>query len=477
MLKSVAVLGGGIGGLSTCFHLSKSSQVSKVVLLESSGRCGGWINSTRREDGAVFEHGPRAIRPAGPAGKHTLNMLSELDLESELLPVPHDHAASKNRFLYVKGQLHRMPSSLSGVVRTIPPFSRPIMLSVLQEPWVSKGKEEDESMHSFVSRRLGSELADIAIDALCRGVFAGDSRKLSVRSCFPPLYKAEQARGSIVLGMLMGYEKRPLVECTPLVQRAQSERWAQWSLRRGLQALPEAVEEALRRHQGVEVHKSAPVRRLDYTASGWEIKLEDGHTLKADHVISALPAAALASVLPPDAQPLSKKLREIPTATVGIVNLEFSGSVLPVTGFGHLVPSSEDRGLLGVVYDSVPFPQHGRRGEDSTRVTVMMGGAWFEEVFGDPDSVTEKVLLDRASEALRTQLNVSQTPVWSKASVLKNCIPQYHVGHWRRLEYIRGYISDASLPLTLTGASYDGVSVSDVIFSGRQAAERLVGKV
>ncbi|KAL7840419.1 hypothetical protein AOLI_G00257420 [Acnodon oligacanthus] len=477
MQKTVAVLGGGIGGLSTCYHLSKSVQVSKVVLLEASGHCGGWVSSTRREDGAVFEHGPRGVRPAGTTGKYVLNMLTELGLESEILPVSHHHVASKNRFLYVKGQLHKMPSGLGGVVRTIPPFSHPIMLSVLKEVLVSKGTQEDESVHAFVSRRLGSELADIAIDALCRGVFAGDSRKLSVRSCFPPLYNAEQARGSVLLGMLMGYEKRPPVVRSALLQRAQKERWAQWSLRRGMQALPEALEETLRGRERVKVHHNAPVRRLDNTAAGWEIKLEDGSTMKADHVISAVPAAVLAAVLPPAAQPLSEQLRAIPTATVGMVNLEFSGSVLPVTGFGHLVPSSEDRGLLGVVYDSVPFPEHNRAGEPTTRLTIMMGGSWFEEVFGQPDHVTEQELLDRAADALKTHLGITDTPLWSKAAVLKNCIPQYHLGHWKRLEKMRQYISDASLPLSLAGASYNGVSVNDVISSGREAAERLVGKV
>lgn len=164
---------------------------------------------------------------------------------------------------------HLVLLSSSGVFRTIPPFSHPIIQSVLKEILISKGKEEDESVHAFVSRRLGSEvrtsieaqwpvkwsisslccptcftatenqsqmcrdrresetnsthlivslstqMADIAIDSLCRGVFAGDCRKLSVRSCFPPLYKAEQSRGSIVLGMLMGSGER--FRCKPSV--------------------------------------------------------------------------------------------------------------------------------------------------------------------------------------------------------------------------------------------------------------------
>ncbi|XP_062842146.1 protoporphyrinogen oxidase [Trichomycterus rosablanca] len=476
-MKCVAVLGGGVGGLSAAFYLSQSSQVSKVVLLEASSRFGGWVSSTQREDGAVFEHGPRGVRPAGAVGRNSLNMVSDLGLESEILPVPADHVASRNRFLYVRGQLHKMPSGLSGAVRTVPPFSRPIMPSVMKEVLVRRRKHEDESIHSFFSRRLSPELADIAVDSLCRGVFAGDSKRLSVRSCFPPLYRAEQQWGSIVLGMLMGTEKSGTVGTSALAQRAKRESWSQWSLKRGMQTLPDALAETLKGRERVEIHQSAPVRSLNHTAGGWEIKLEDEVTLRADHVISALPASVLASLLPPAAHILSEQLCKVGTASVGMVNLEFEGSVLPVMGFGHLVPSSEDRGILGVVYDSLAYPQHNRRGDLTTRLTVMMGGAWFEETFGLPAEVKDTVLMDRAVKALRSHLGITASPVWSKAAVLQNCIPQYHLGHWKRLETMRRYISDHALPLTLAGASYDGVSVNDVIFSGRTAAEGIVGKI
>uniref|UniRef100_A0A8C1V5K0 Protoporphyrinogen oxidase n=1 Tax=Cyprinus carpio TaxID=7962 RepID=A0A8C1V5K0_CYPCA len=469
MQKVVAVLGGGIGGLSACHHLSKSPNVSKIVLLERSGRCGGWLSSIRRDDGAVFEQGPRGVRPAGAVGRNTLNMVSELGLESEILPVTKDHVASKNRFLYVKGQLHKMPSGPGGVVRTIPPFSRPIIQSVLKEILIRKGTEEDESVHAFVSRRLGSELANIAIDSLCRGVFAGDSRQLSVRSCFPPLYEAERSRGSIVLGMLMG-SGGPKVVPSDLAKKASTESWTQWSLKRGMQAFPEALEDTLKRRERVELHHHAKVKSLNMNSEGWEIKLDDGVSLKADHVISTLPASELASVLPPAAQPLMEELRAIALVTVAVVNLEYEGFILPVTGFGHLVPSSEDPGLLGVVYDSVPFPQHNRSGGLTTRLTVMMGGAWFEQTFGHPDSVTKQTLLDRATQAVTSHLGVNSQPVWSYVGLLKLCVP------FLISEKMRQYISNHNLPLTLAGASYDGVSVNDVIFSGRTAAEGLIRK-
>uniref|UniRef100_A0A3Q2PHH6 Protoporphyrinogen oxidase n=1 Tax=Fundulus heteroclitus TaxID=8078 RepID=A0A3Q2PHH6_FUNHE len=157
-MKTVAVLGGGIGGLAASFYLSKSPQVTKVIVLESSSRFGGWLWSLRRSDGAIFELGPRGIRPVGAVGFNTLNMVEELGLEEDILPVSYSHVASKNRYLYVGGQLHKLPSGLRGLFQTVPPFSRPLVFSLITEILVKKGNDPDESIHSFVSRRLGKEI-------------------------------------------------------------------------------------------------------------------------------------------------------------------------------------------------------------------------------------------------------------------------------------------------------------------------------
>ncbi|XP_058504191.1 protoporphyrinogen oxidase [Solea solea] len=472
-MRTVAVLGGGIGGLATAYYLCKSPQITKVIVLESSSRLGGWLWSTRRSDGAVFEHGPRGIRPAGAVGRNTLNMVEDLGLAAELLPITYSHVAAKNRYLYVKGKLHRMPSGISGLLRTVPPFSRPLLLSVAKEILVKKSKKDDESIHSFVSRRLGQELADIAVDSLCRGVFAGDCRKLSVRSCFPPLYNAEQRRGSLTLGMLLGSGPSPVVVSGPLAQRSLKESWAQWSLKRGVESLPESISDYLQQSGKVELHRDAAVQRICPSAAGWKIHLENG-VVSADHIFSALPAKALSSALPSSCQPLIQELQDIATVTVAVVNLEYDGSILPVMGFGHLLPSSEDPALLGVVYDSVPFPEHNRSDGQTTRLTVMMGGAWFQEEFGPPEMVTEERLLERATDAVSFHLGVNSSPCWSLVSVHRDCIPQYYEGHHRRVESMRSFIKKNELPLSLVGACYDGVSVNDVIFSGRTAVQELL---
>nr|XP_005999400.1 PREDICTED: protoporphyrinogen oxidase [Latimeria chalumnae] len=443
MQRTVVVTGAGISGLAACCHLAKYAHGTKVILLEASDRLGGWLHSTRTERGAVFEHGPRGIRPAGPVGKNTLKLVSDLGLENDILPVPGDHPASQNRYLYVDGKIHKLPSSIGSILQTSPPFTKPIIGSILKELMVRREKTPDETVHAFMQRRFGKELADIAVDSLCRGVFAGDCRKLSVRSCFPMLYNAEQKYGSVVLGMLFGGgncgERNP---------------------------------------SGVSVSG----RRVFMLTSHWllrtvclQVKLQDG-TIKADHVISATSAKALSFMLPPSMDALTEELRQILSATVAVVNLEYEGSVLPFVGFGHLVPSLEDACVLGIIYDSVSYPQQNRTGAPTTRLTVMMGGAWFLEQIGDPDKISQDHLLKVAMEAVRCHLGVQTDPLYSITHIQKECIPQYTVGHWKRLENITNYLHHSKVPLSVVGASYQGVSVNDCIYFAQLAVDKLLGK-
>lgn len=157
MGRTVVVLGGGISGLAASYHLSRAPRPPKVVLVEGSERLGGWIRSVRGPGGAVFELGPRGIRPAGALGARTLLMVSELGLDSEVLPVRGDHPAAQNRFLYVGGALHALPTGFRGLLRPSPPFSKPLFWAGLRELIKPRGKEPDETVHSFVQRRLGPE--------------------------------------------------------------------------------------------------------------------------------------------------------------------------------------------------------------------------------------------------------------------------------------------------------------------------------
>ncbi|XP_035871414.1 protoporphyrinogen oxidase isoform X2 [Phyllostomus discolor] len=473
MGRTVVVLGGGISGLAASYHLSRAARPPKVVLVEGSERLGGWVRSVRGPGGAVFELGPRGIRAAGALGARTLLLqVSELGLDSEVLPVRGDHPAARNRFLYAGGALHALPSGLRGLLRTSPPFSRPLFWAGLRELTAPRGKDPDETVHSFAERRLGPEVASLAMDSLCRGVFAGSSRELSVRSCFPSLFQAERTHRSVLLGLLLGAGQSSQPD-SGLVRRARAERWSQWSLRGGLEMLPQALTTHLT-SRGVTVLRGQPACGLSLQAEGrWKVSLGDS-CLEADHVISAVPASVLSKLLPAEAAPLARVLATIAAVSVAVVNLQYQGARLPVQGFGHLVPSSEDPGTLGIVYDSVAFPEQDGS-PSSLRVTVMLGGSWLQTLKARGCASPQELLQQKAQEAVATQLGLKEPPSHCLVHLHKNCIPQYTLGHWKKLESASHFLAAHRLPLTLAGASYEGVALNDCIESGRQAAARALG--
>nr|KAF6268517.1 protoporphyrinogen oxidase [Pipistrellus kuhlii] len=290
MGRTVVVLGGGISGLAASYHLSRAPTAPKVVLVEGGERLGGWIRSVRGPGGAVFELGPRGIRPAGARGARTLLLVSELGLASEVLPVRGDHPAARNRFLYAGGALHALPAGLRGLLRPSPPFSKPLLWAGLRDLTAPQSRDPDETVHSFAERRLGPEVAALAADSLCRGVFAGSSQELSVRSCFPSLFQAEQAHRSVLLGLLLGTGQSSQPD-SALIRQARAERWSQWSLRGGLEMLPQALTTHLT-ERGVTVLRGHPACGLSLQAGRWKVSLGDS-CLEADHVISALPASGI----------------------------------------------------------------------------------------------------------------------------------------------------------------------------------------
>ncbi|XP_011922925.1 PREDICTED: protoporphyrinogen oxidase isoform X7 [Cercocebus atys] len=406
MGRTVVVLGGGVSGLAASYHLSRAPCPPKVVLVEGSERLGGWIRSVRGPNGAIFELGPRGIRPAGALGARTLLLVSELGLDSEVLPVRGDHPAAQNRFLYVGGALHALPTGLRGLLRPSPPFSKPLFWAGLRELTKPRGKEPDETVHSFAQRRLGPEVtlaqrpqtssllnqlqsslfksttpsltlkvASLAMDSLCRGVFAGNSRELSIRSCFPSLFQAEQTHRSVLLGLLLGAGRTPQPD-SALIRQALAERWSQWSLRGGLEMLPQALETHLT-SRGVSVLRGQPVCGLSLQAEG--------------------------------------------------------------------------------------------------RWKVMLGGSWLQTLEASGCVLSQELFQQRAQEAAATQLGLKELPSHCLVHLHKNCIPQYTLGHWQKLESARQFLAAHRLPLTLAGASYEGVAVNDCIESGRQAAVSVLG--
>lgn len=368
------VIGGGISGLSAAYYAVNDARIASVALLEASSRVGGWINSRKSPSEAIFEQGPRTVRPHGPAGKNTLNLIEDLQLTDKLVYITPSHPAVRNRLIYSNKALHLLPTSLKGIFKTTSLLDRPLINCLWTELRAPRVSKEDESVYSFVERRLGRDIADNLISPIICGICAGDAREISVNFLLKSLFEAEQKHGSIVKGVLANRLKKlfsksrnntvkgnsadgeSAVSPYSWATKARKENWALWGLQDGLEQLPLALADNLRK-RGVRIDTGKKCERLTFKPDRVELLTNDGNVRECARVISSLPAKELAELLREQHPALSAELGAIPTVTVAVVNLEFQGDVLPVQAFGFLIPPKENLPLLGVIFDSCVFPR------------------------------------------------------------------------------------------------------------------------
>ncbi|KAH3794896.1 protoporphyrinogen oxidase-like [Dreissena polymorpha] len=477
-MPTAVVIGGGISGLSSAYYLKKSAKFSKIIILEASNRVGGWIKTVTSEGGAKMELGPRSLRATGiPAGFNSLCLIEDLGLSKDVIHVSRHEPAAQNRFIYAKGALHKLPNKFSAFFKKQAPFSAPLFLHSFRDILTKPSELEDESVYDFVTRRFHAELAEFAVDPLCRGIFAGDCRKLSLHSCFPLLREAEKVGGGPVIKGLLKISRRPIPprRQSTLFDTMRKETWSAFSFRQGLQTLPETLRDSLTSSQGVELVLDTPCSEVMFDDGKAKIVI-NGETLDADHVVSSIFAPDFASLLNQEQQNLKENLSKISAVNAVVVCVEFDGQVVPPTpGFGHLLPSSEDKAVLGVIYDSCTFPTHDRTDRPGSRYTIMLGGAWFDDLKAVVPSMTDGALGQYAVKALQKHLGFTQTPTKIKVEVMKNCIPQYFIGHENILEDVFAEIRAERLPLSLVGSSYRGPSIHDCMNNARVEIERVTG--
>ncbi|XP_054167440.1 protoporphyrinogen oxidase-like [Oppia nitens] len=493
--KSVVVLGGGISGLSTAYYLHKfCSQLKtrvplpKIVVVESSSHLGGWLKTCTFDDGVRHELGPKTLRVATNSGYNALSLVGDLGLSGEVVGTSGKSVVSQKRFIVANDELVQLPNKVQDLLFKRKPFTKRLISYVIQDlrtPVIDlEAIGRDISVYDYVQRRLGTEIADYFIDPLCRGITAGNSKKLSVLSVFPDMVRGEQESGAIIAGAITNAQKTNVMKSlydSPLITEAQTKRWSTYTFNDGMQALPNRLCDYMMSldDKSIEIYNDSTVKKIDFdpTTRSTTISIstpEDNNVeLEASHVFSAIPARNLASVLSHRFGDLSESLNDITSVHMAVINLEFKGKLMPdSSGFGFLVPSRENSNILGIVYDSCVSPQFNAN-KDITRLTVMMGGEWFEEIFGtnDVDNVDKNLVLNYAVDAVRKYLKIGDKPYRHIVSIHKNCIPQYYLGHSLRLAKIDELVKKHSLNMTLVGASYQGFSVPDCIYYSKLAAE------
>ncbi|GLE06312.1 hypothetical protein PINS_up015559 [Pythium insidiosum] len=469
--KEIVVLGGGISGLSLAYFLRQAlpraaAAGSRIRVIEATSSTGGWIHTAQR-DGFVFEEGPRGFRPSRN-GAEMLRLVEQLGLQQEMRAVD---AAAKARYVLRNGRVEKLPSSLKEIVSW--PLTPAVVRAGLHELFTPKTSLEDESIYDFISRRFSPVVAERLLDPVASGIFGGDIRYLSVRSCFQLLWDLEQQHGSVVRGMLFGGSKKDDVlldgsRKSPFV--SQHENSISVSFRNGMSTLVQGLQQQIQEDASSELVLDTKARHLERASSGaeWRITIENQSTgaeerISASHVFSTLPAFELAPLLSHALPESAELLRSIRFVSMGTVHLGYNDAVLASDGFGYLVPSCEKERVLGVVYDSNAFPSQNTT-TPQTRLSVMCGGAHFPAIEQISTSELEALALD----AVQRHLNIDATPDFVRSVVLRNCIPQYHVDFHRTVAALETQL--AGQQLSLGGNSLYGIGLADAVTRSKQLA-------
>ena len=452
-MNTVAVIGGGITGLTAAFYLQRKG--FSVTLYEASDRVGGVIQSIRR-DGYLAEFGPNTILETSPK---IGQLVRDAGLAgSRLDPDPRAEA----RYVVRYRRPIAMPGSPLGFLTT-ELFTARAKLAVLREPFVPRRRDGvEESVAEFVVRRLGREFLDHAIDALVAGVYAGDPYKLSVPQAFPKLGQLEEKYGSLIKGQILGARERK--------KRGEvaKDRAPKISFDEGLQVLPETLQARL----GSGVRLNAEVRRLKREAGGWSLEIRtSGQTTQAKHtaVVYAGTAYRLAALTLEAPEPLSlaafSEIRYPPVVSV-VLGFRREDVTHPCQGFGMLIPRVEGFKILGTIFSSSLFPNRAPSG--NLTLTSYLGGERYPELA----SLPPEKLFEITREDLRVLLGVKGKPTFEHSVFYPKAIPQYVVGYGR-FRVLMNDIEAKAPGLFLAGHYRDGISLSDSIVSGCNIADRV----
>jgi oxygen-dependent protoporphyrinogen oxidase len=441
----VVVVGGGIAGLAAARRLESLVPDVEVLLLEWTRRLGGKL-LTEEVDGFVVEGAADSFLSRKERG---IGLCEEIGLGPDLIGRRPEHARS---FVRINRELHALPDGLSGLVpASLEALESSTLLSehgrqrlATEADIAPAPRGSDESIASFISRRLGREAYDRIVEPLIAGIYGGDGEQLSLQATFPQLRRLELEHGSVLRGLAL----QPPSESRypPFV-----------SLRSGMQTLVDRLCETLER---TAIHTWRP-RSLQ--ALPGRFAVDCGHIVQADGVVITAPAHAASKLLTGLDPELADLLAEIPYADSSIVTLGYRLTDVshPLDGYGYLVPASEGSDVLACTWSSSKWEGRAPEGHALLRV-------YLRRI---PKGSDER-LVDLAHAELGL-LGIKAQPLLTRLHRWPGGMPQYVLGHPERVERIDRAL-EAHPGLGLAGAAYRGVGIPDCIASGEAAAESVV---
>ena len=443
----IVVIGAGLTGLSTAFHLHRQGR--DVVILEKADHVGGQIH-TYHENGFTFESGPNTGVVSFPEVAELFQMLEgscQLEIARE---------SSKRRLIWKGNRFHELPSSPVSAITT-PLFRLSDKFRILGEPWRKKGTDPDEPVGALAARRLGKSFYEYAVDPFVSGVYAGDPMKLTTRYALPKLYNLEANYGSFIRGAI-AKAKEPKTDRDRLATKKV------FSAVGGLQRLVEALSKDLRIITGANNLKVMP------TADGqWSCTYNGTEEIVCRKVVTTVGAYALPALLPfiPEAQ--MQKMSNLFYAPIIQVILGVKNARgLDFPAFGGLVPSKEQKRVLGILFPSSCFEQ--RCPDGGALYSYFIGGARHTDYLQKSDDEIREITLEAFHSMLKYPADMQ--PDLLRIFRHEHAIPQYWSDSGERFATIEA-LQQQYPGLVLAGNMRDGIGMGNRIHQGATIANSI----
>jgi len=435
MGKHVAVIGGGISGLTTAYLLKRKGFA--VSVFEGSDTIGGNVQTIER-DGYTIEQGPNSLLRS----PRLVELVKALKLEDKVLPAAE---SAQKRYILSGGKLEAMgpKSFVNGY------FSLKTIFGLVCEPFVRSKSPENESVAEFVSRRIGSEFLDKAIDPFVSGVYAGDPRNLSMRSAFPKLYEMERDYGSLIMGSVRRKTEKP----DPAFPRT-------FSFRGGLKTLINTIGNEI----GDGIRLSAPVSEIGESGGSFSISGEE-----FDAVVISTPSFVAADLINSRDASLAKLLVDVNYPPVAVVVLGFRSEAIgkKLDGFGFLIPSKENRQILGTLYHSAVFPERSPDGFEL--LMTFVGGVRSGDKL---DAMSDDELRSVVLGELRDILHLKGEPQFEHIKRWKKAIPQYRIGYEAVTKACTEF-EKTNRGIYFCSNFYRGISIGDCVKNAFETADSI----
>ncbi len=475
--KHIAVIGGGISGLSAAWFLQQRG--IGYTLLEASDRWGGKIKTEIVASGTdqpyVIEAGPNSFIAQKP---WAAQLARAVGLGDQLIGTNDDR---RKIFVLNRGKLTPMPDGLMLIVPTkfmpfalSPLISIPGKLRMAIEPLLPPHQgDADESLAGFVKRRLGAEVLDKLAEPLMSGIYNTDPDDQSLLATFPRFRTLEQKYGSLTRGMIESRRQTPSTANSTPAGSAPTSMFL--SFRQGMESLVEAVVDKL----NGDLRLNAPVAHVDHLRDGmyrvalgdgtYRVALGDGSILNCDAVIVTTPAPITAALLHPIAPDAAALIGDIRYVTTGTVSLAYRAEDAPLPpSFGVVIPRGEKRPINAITVSSIKFDQRAPAG--TVLLRAFFGGS------RSPATVTldDEELIRVVRDQLRAIYGITAAPTLTRIYRWREATPQYAVGH---LDHVAAV--EAALPegLYVTGSAYRGVGVPDCIHQSQILVDRIAQAV